>query len=225
MLRLALTMTIVPLICAGCASVSIDDLSLSSVQAVDAYDQAEFGQPGDMRRILARMAGNPAIENDPNPTLQAPPGSVSSKRTHDLLLKAEFTSHVDLSKVDYGDSLGNEVFFCHRPHIHTLIDVPYVYSNGQVVPSANMAPPSQTPVGADEKPLFIYYVYFRVARDDSLTPSKSPLESFDLRRVSEDICFKVVGGAYRALGYASNVVTIPKTTITKALADAPTLPQ
>jgi hypothetical protein len=56
---------LVPLACAAFASVSIHGLALSSVQVVNAHDQAELPRPGDLGRILARMVGDPAVQDDP----------------------------------------------------------------------------------------------------------------------------------------------------------------
>jgi hypothetical protein len=169
-----------------------------------------------MQTILARMTGDPALLKDQELTKIGSPTEKTAERHHELFLEAKFTSHVDLTKVNYGDNLGNEVFFCHRPDAHTLLPWPYVYSNGHEVPSGDNAEPTRLSDGK-EGLLFSYYVFFRVSRDENGRPSKPPLESFDLRKNPEDVCFRLVGGAYRAFGYTSNTVEISKETILTAL--------
>jgi hypothetical protein len=206
----------------GCASVSINDLRLSSVQVVNRDQQSEFPAAGDIRPMLSRMAGDPNLLTDPRLAKIARP--VAAGTDGELLFKVEFTTRVDLSKVDYGDNLNNDIFFCHRPDIHVLLRLPYVYSNGHGVPSGFGDKPSQTTDDAGNS-TFTYYIFFRVARDDRGTPSKPPLESFDLRQSPEDVCFRLVGGAYRALGYSSNIVVIPKEMIRAALRNFPSAAQ
>jgi hypothetical protein len=204
---------LVPLFCGGCASVSINDLALSAVHVVDGHDQAELARPGDMRPILARMAGDPSLLSDPR--LEKESLAAPTERPHQLLIRVEFSSLVDFSKINYGDNLGTEIFFCDRPDAHTLIGMPYVYSNGQIVPSEEVSQTSSTAGDSLSK----YYVFFRVF--ERFHPSNPPLESFDLRTHPEDVCFKLVGGAYRALGYSSNTIRVPSATITAALGDFP----
>jgi hypothetical protein len=207
-------------IVSSCASVSIDDVSLMSVRLVDAAEQAELPPPGDMRLIVARLAGDPAVLADPR--IQAP--AAPPHREHEWLVRVDFTTRTDLSTVNYRDNLANDIFFCDRPDAHTLLPFPYIYSNGTIVPSGKGTTPEVT--GADAARLFSYHVFFRVSRDDSHTLSKPPLESFDLRRRPEDVCFRIVGGEYRALGYRSNTAIVPKETIANALKDLqPTLTQ
>ena len=91
-----------------------------------------------------------------------------------------------------------------RPRAHTLIGLPYVYSNGREVPSGDGVLPSRAPNGVGPEPQFLYYVFFRVFRDERKTISKPPLVSFDLRREAEDVCFEIVGGMPRAFGYSSS---------------------
>ncbi len=215
-MRWLAALVVLPVFVAGCASLTIHDVTLSSVTAVDAHDQVELARRGDAL-LVARMAGNLALENDASLAKNDTPGRVPP---HYVLLKVEFTSHADLSKVNYGDNLGNEIFFCNRPKAHTLVGTPYVYSNGAVMPSPTNAEPIKLPA-SNGTTILSYHVFVRAADDESDRPSSPPLESFNLREKAEDICFKLVGGAYRKLGYESNTVTIPATLIQAALQNAP----
>jgi hypothetical protein len=214
---------VLALLCAGCASVSIHDLAFSSVQVVDHHDQPELPIPGDMRWILARMTGNAALLAVPEAAELAMIGSGDAKsveRPHELLVKARFTSDVDLSKIDFRDNLDARIFFCHRPDAYTLLDLPRVYSHGYaVVPGIYVEPVREAEEKAGRR--FVYYIFFRVSRDERGRHSKPPVESFDLRQNPEDVCFKLVGGAHRAFGYSSNVVLVPKDSIAAALRDHP----
>jgi hypothetical protein len=190
---------------AGCASVSIDDLQLSSISVVDRRSQLEIPAPGDIRLDLARMTGDPNL----GPQI----GTSSVNVPHELLIKAEFTSRVDFSKIDYRDNLDSQFFFCERPDAHVRIGLPYVYWNRSVVPATSTV--QRQRANTAELPL-VYYVFFRVAVQET-KPSKPPVESFDLRQNVQDVCFRLVGGQYRALGYTSNTVTVPKAAISKTL--------
>lgn len=199
----------------GCTSESIHDLALKSVTVVDSHDQAELNYDS-MRMILARMAGDPTVVRDPRLANLDP----RRERVHEWLVKAEFTSGTDLSRARYSDNLGSEIFFCHRPDAHTLLPTPYVYSNGSIVPSGkDMHLPRDTEPNV--RPLFTYYVYFRVARNDAETASKPPLESFDLRKNPEDVCLRMVGGEYRGLGYYSNTIVVPRDMVAEVLKNLP----
>jgi hypothetical protein len=214
--REAITATVVACaIVSGCASVSINDVSLTSVRLVDAADQAELPPPGDMRLIITRLAGDPALLQDLR--VQAPTAPLH--REHEWLIRVDFTTRSDLSTVNYRDNLGNDIFFCDRPEAHTLLAIPYIYSNGEIVPSGNNTPPEMMGSGAAR--VFAYHIFFRVSRDESVPPSKPPLESFDLRQKPEDVCFRIVGGEYRAFGYRSNTVVVPKNLIVGAVEGVP----
>jgi len=173
-----------------------------------------------MRTILARMTGDPTLLKDQGLAKIEPPTEKAAERHHELFLEAKFTSHIDLTKINYGDNLGNEIFFCHRPDANTLLPTPYVYSNGHEVPSGDNAEPTRL---SDDKgrPLFSYYIFFRVSRDENGRLSKPPFASFDLRKNPEDVCFRLVGGAYRAFGYRSNTVVVPREMIAAALSNLP----
>lgn len=202
----------------SCVSVSINDVSLTSVRLVDAAKQAELPPPGDLRLIVARLAGDPAVLQGPQ--IQAP--AASPHREHEWLVRVDFTTRSDLSTVSYRDNLGNDIFFCDRPDVHTLLAFPYIYSSGGIVPSGNGTSPEMT--GSGTARVFSYHIFFRVSRDDSHMPSKPPLESFDLRQNPEDVCFRIVGGEYRALGYRSNTVVVPKKLIAEIVRDIPSVP-
>lgn len=214
--RSALLVSALASLLSGCASISINDLSLKSIRVVDAAEQAEFNY-NSLALAIARMAGDPEIVKDER---LANIGPSQVPRAHEWLIKAEFTSKTDLSTVKYSDNLGSEIFFCHRPDVHTLLSLPYVYSNGSIVPSGKDMPLANDG-GANERPLFTYYVYFRVVRNDAKTPSIPPLVSFDLRKNPEDVCLRVVGGEYRAFGFHSNTIVVSQDTIAGALRDLP----
>jgi hypothetical protein len=201
------------LTCAGCATVRIDDLAFSRVQALDRHEQAEVRPPGDMRATIAHMTGNPTLLGDPRI-----PGGERAGRQHELLLKVEFTSRTDFEEIPYRDNLAAEAFFCHRPDAHVLLGLWDVYSHGHEVPSGSVAGPLGAAAKVD-KPI-TYYVFLRVARDERL-PGKPQMESFDLRLDPEDVCFTLAGGRYRAFGYTSNIVVVPKDAISAALHAVP----
>jgi hypothetical protein len=198
------------LLCSACASETFHDVTLLSVRAVDAHDQTELPLPGDPRPYVALMMGNPAVLR-----LSPPPDLKTAERPHRPLLKVEFTSRSDLSKLDFADNLSTESFFCRRPDAKVLLGGVWNYSEGHLVPSGyeETIQSSSTVAGR----LYTYYTFFSVARNGPLPSDRPAYEAFDLRRKTEDVCFRLVGGRYRAFGYYSNTVTIPKAVIARAL--------
>jgi hypothetical protein len=209
---------LVLLMCSACASETIHDVTFSSVRAVDYHDQTELPLPGDLRPYIASMAGNPAILRAP-PTASGLPALETAERPHIAILKVEFTSGRDLSKIKFADGLSTESFFCRRPDTKVLLGGVRIYSDGQVVPSGyeEAVQRSSTPTG----PLHTYYTFLWVARSGGHPGDRPVYEAFDLRRDPEDVCFRLVGGEYRAFGYYSNTVTIPKALIARALNQHP----
>lgn len=216
-LRAVPLMSVMLLMCSSCASVSIEDVTLSSVRAVDYHDETELPVPGDLRPYIADMAANPAILRAPPSSAGLPPLK-TAERPHRALLKVEFTSRIDLSKVDFADNLSTKTFFCRRSDANVLLGGVHIYSNHHVVPSGYNEPieTSNTATGA----LYTYYTFISVARNEP-GGGKPVYESFDLRRNPEDVCFRLVGGEYRAFGYRSNIVSIPKALIARALDQGP----
>jgi hypothetical protein len=200
----------------GCASVSIDDLAFTSVEVVDRRDQAELPPPGDLGRTIARMVGDPNVAKDYAGARA--PGYENAETPHELLLKAKFTSQVYLSQIDYADDLSNKTFFCDRPNAHVRLAFPDVYWRGFEVPPGNGRP--IRPGGRAPGPPITYYIFLRVALEEQ-QPGKPPFESFDLLRSPQSICFSLEGGRYRAFGYRSNTVMVPRNAIVTALHNRP----
>jgi len=171
--------------------------------AVDYKEQPELPRPGSPESF-AGIAGGASLAYNP-----------PEEKPHELLLLAKVTSATDFSRFSDVSTLGLESNFCERPNANVLLSLPYIFSQGHDI---RLSPPAPIATDDDGKsgPLFTYDLYFHVSLR-ATSPSQPQEESFDLRTQPEDICFKIVRGAYRALGYSSNVVTIPKESITAAL--------
>ena len=176
----------------GCAYAKIDDLAFASLELVGRHD------PLELKQMDARFSD--VMKFDP---------------PNELLLKTKFTSTVDLSTVDEAVTLGNKVFFCDRPKAHLRLALRSVFWQMSEV---SWMPTGTTirPAGAEPTTPITYHVFIRAALDEH-GPGNPRLESFDLWRHPEDVCFRVEGGAYRALGYRSNTVVVSKEEIAAVL--------
>ncbi len=199
------TLLLTALALGGCASVATEDLVFKSLQVVERRERPEIRRVGDLGSVLARMTGDLSVIRAPEVHKLGPGIDAASE----LLLKVEFTSRFNFSGIAYGDDLGNKVFFCQRPDAHVRLALPYVYADGHEVPSGDRE-------GRDGSSGTAYYIFLRVALDER-EPGKPPFQSFDLRRTSEDVCFRLEWGRYRKLGYTTNVVVIPSEAIASAL--------
>src|SRR5262245_44525217 len=81
----------------GCTSVTIQDLQLASLQLVERKDQAELAHGG--AEIISQMAG------DPNLMRRDDLRTILPEAPNERLLKTQFTSEHDLSKIDFADNL------------------------------------------------------------------------------------------------------------------------
>jgi hypothetical protein len=144
-------------------------------------------------------------------------GDHSGEKPNRLLLKAQFTSGVNLSEFiqENSYSLGNEAFLCNRPDHRVILSFPGVYMGNARPGGAN--PLSRATEG---KGIPITYYLFLNPAGDKIVPSFPQVEAFDLRRNPEDICFYLRGGSGWG-GYRSNNVVIPAEAIAAALRGVP----
>jgi hypothetical protein len=197
--------------------VAIDDLALKSVSVVDRYDQTELPPPGDLRDLIARMAGDPSLE-----TSLPAPSPTDMVRLHELLLKVEFTSAVDLTQIPYSDNVAPEFFLCDRPRANLRLRLPGVYQDGVVIRGSTSGDTHVVRANSSGQRNG-YYIYMRLALKE-VQPGNPPFESFDLANHPESVCFRLLGGRYRKLGYRSNVVAISPTLIFQSLQDSSLIP-
>jgi hypothetical protein len=190
---------------------SVADLAFMSVNVVDRYDQGEIPTPSasaytglmsDQEMVRYRLA-NPYGE-----------------RPHELLLKAEFKSTLNLSRFanEGGYNLGNTSFFCNRPKDNVFLSSSYVYWRGVRLGNHDGDPIQQS--GESTRQPITYYIFLGVARQ-AVTPANPQQVSYDLRQKPEDICFYLRGGDGTPFGFKSNTVTIPKEAIAAALQKVP----
>jgi len=130
---------------------------------------------------------------------------------HATLLKVSFRTTSDLARIDDVFTLSDEIFFCDRPDVHVRLGSPFVYQQGIKVPASAETLRVRNATAASSVPI-TYYTFLRASFDEN-PEGKPPFESFDLKRLPKDVCFRLVGGAYRAFGWRSNTIVIPKHTI------------
>lgn len=207
---------LVPLIApllGGCISNTPVDLALASVQAVDWRDQDEMPGPGASpilgmvrNRDLALMGHS--VTGGPKPSR--------------LLLKVAFTSALNLSKyvIENSYNLGNTAYFCDstKDPRTAHLSFPTVHWRGQRL-GQHEPDPIERNVKSAGMPI-TYYIFIDAAQE-KVEPSNPPVEAYDLRQQSRDICFYVAGGNNSGFGYRSNTVVIPKDVIAAALRNLP----
>jgi hypothetical protein len=130
-----------------------------------------------------------------------------------LLLKVSFSTTTDLTQIDDAVTLGDEAFFCDKPDIHARLASPNIFWNGIKIPTWPDTPKIRPNTSHDP---ITYYTFLRVTLDEPDT-GKPLFSSFDLARDPQNICLRLVGGAYRAFGWRSNTIVIPKDTISSVL--------
>src|SRR5215469_3215786 len=189
----------------GCISYTPSDLALKSVQAVDLHDQAEVDGPGTSP--LKGMVDN-------NTLLRAGEPLHGGEKRHQLALKVEFTSALDIAKyvTDNEYPLGNDAFFCDHVDYDAMISFVRVYSGGYLLGEFERDPFLRYPSA-----LKTYYIFVEVGQEASPL-SRPPREAFDLRQKPRDVCF-VLRGGNGPFGYKSNTVTIPAAAIAAALSE------
>jgi hypothetical protein len=194
----------------GCVSNSVTDLAFVLVTAVDRYDQPEIPTPS-----ASAYTGLMSEQEMVRYGLANPYG----ERPHELLLKAEFKSEVNLAAFvnEGGYNLGNTSFFCNRPKDNVLLSSSYVYWRG--VRLGDHGDPIQQSGEIQGQPI-TYYMFLGIARQ-AIAPANPPQVSYDLRQKPEDICFYLRGGNGTPFGFTSNIVTIPKQAIAAALEKVP----
>jgi hypothetical protein len=136
--------------------------------------------------------------------LQPFPGSAPP---NELLLKIDFTSMVDFFMPNPKDTPYKEIYFCDHPKALVLLSNAIISRNTPAIRSPS--PETVRAKGDHPKTPITYSIFVAVAWD-----SREPFESFDLWQHPEDICFRLVGGAYRP----SDIVVVTKEAIAAALA-------
>ncbi len=180
---------------AGCVSPA-PDIKLGAVTVVNADSQ------GDLAHALeARKFSIGGIGFVPDRAMPTGP-----------LLLTHFTSQTDLARLPYNASLQVDSFFCDRPQAHVMLGAgDAILSAGRDVADGPAPDAAANPAGP-----FDYAIFFHVARQTNprLIP---PDVGFDFRAAPEDICFALVGGPNRDLGYRSNELRIAADTISAAI--------
>ena len=180
---------------------AIRDIELVSLEAADYQTQTEiptlsasdFTQFLTDEEILRFGLGNPYED-----------------RPHRLILKAQFTTKVDLPKLvgKNGYSLGARAFFCDRPSDPAFLSYVSVYRRGIDVASRRVDPI----VGAEAQEPSTYYFFMNTVAPSTIRARVS----YDLRQEARDVCFYLSGGN-APIGFRSNVATISKDAIAQAL--------
>jgi hypothetical protein len=184
-------------------AVPSDSFKLISLTVVDYYDQAELPVPGSSASLSGIMGGQVLARGTPH------------EKPHELLLLARISSSKDFSRVPFSNTLGIKSYICQRENARIFLTLPYIFMAGRDI---RLGPvPNVTGNNGVSTP-FVYSIYFRVARKGNGT-AVPPEDSFDLQQQPTDLCFTLVGGDYRALGYRSDTLRVPKEMIAAALHD------
>ena len=200
-------------LCSACIEdASPSDLRFAAISPVDRYDLTEL--PPSSVAHIAPLIGEQALAES---GLLA--GATS---THRPMLKAEFTSSVDLSESAVrhnADNVANSGYLCERPKDYVVLVYPGVYSQGHRVAPEQSGQHATTMT--ENGTQFRYYLFLEVARKASLE-SRPPQIGFDFRVKAEDVCFYFVGGnPIAGRTFQSNIVTIPAQAIATALSKGP----
>lgn len=176
----------------GCTTHTPNDITLSSVEAVDLYDKRELGD------------------------------DLNSGRSHRLLLQVEFTTTTNLMRLaqDKGLSVTSSAYFCDKPEERVILSYVLIFTNGVQVDAPSLSPVQSNRNITD--PPSAYYFFTNVQNDGSISTHPTEPEvfhAFDLRHQPLDICFNIRGATGKLSGYESNTVTIPAETIEAALSE------
>ncbi|WP_155247323.1 hypothetical protein [Teredinibacter turnerae] len=128
-------------------------------------------------------------------------------------LKVEFSTRQDLNSYisDNSFNMASTAYFCNRPEMSAVISLPKVYFLGK-----------SNEEGEDR---YFYESYWRIEWSRSLevpnalkkAKDQSHYILYDLSVDPEDICLQVKGGNVTGRGFQSNVVTVSKDKLVKAI--------
>jgi hypothetical protein len=184
---------------AGCVSFnSPGDLTLTSVQAVDSFDQPEL----PFRSISSLEQAK----------------FTNAQR---LYLKVTFTSGKDYRQFSGGwweTTIGMTADLCDSSELYASTS-PWVYSGGKQLGFIEPRPaPDSTPDGHG----FSYQVFIGAnSVPGEISPGKPYFAGYDLLDHPQDVCFWIRGGTMAGSAYRSNIVRIPADVIKSALRDIP----
>ena len=214
----------------GCIEYHPKDIAVVSIKVVDYREQAEF-QSGSIKGSLKpydpyhdfllalwEEKGEELVTpSDISVYFQQQKNNEFFKKTKPQkpIFKLEFTSKENLHRFARDNSypVSNASYFCDHPGDDSFLVGGFrvYWRKLQVSFPLNYAMPQK------DGERFTYYTFVNTT---FIANAPSTFTSYDLRTDPKDVCFQLRGGIFW-LGFASNVVVIPKAEIMKALENMP----